>query len=111
MKNRLGSTEVVGLALLVLVVVAVTACGFLVRGCSDPAGPIGPGPEVTVLDTVTAPARTATKGAKARKAQTDKASKTSKKRKGSGAAKKKAAKKRLTPARQDPFADTVPLYR
>lgn len=101
MKNPLGKTELLGLILLAAIIVAITGCGFLLKGCQGSVQEHPAEVEIIVLDTVAAPASTST----AVKKTSDQKEKQKKSRRKKSAAKK--SKSIPAPAR-DPFRDTIP---
>lgn len=104
MKHPLTKTELTGLILLGVLVVAITGIAFLAKDCGGSDGASiqeqGPRAVISVADTTAMPAKTETVPAKPRKAKQA----------------KKNAKKRAAPAvkakaeKKDPFSDTIPRY-
>lgn len=101
MKNRFTKTELTGLILLAVLIVAVTGCALLVKSCDATGGSSTAPPfEIQVVDTVETPAPT-------HSARKTGEKKKSKKRKKASAAKKSSRGSQAQ--RTDPFADTIPL--
>ena len=99
MKNPLGKTELLGLILLAALIVAITGCAFLLKGCQGSVQDDPAEVEIIVLDTVAAPASTSEK-----KTSDQKENQKKSRRKKSAAKKSKSIP---APAR-DPFSDTIP---
>lgn len=102
MKNALSKTELTGLFLLAILVVAITGGAFLLKGCNEAKlPPPDPNLKVESVDT-SAPEVKEEEGKKKRE----------KKKKKKGRQSKSSASRsgRETRPARDPFSDTVPRY-
>lgn len=105
MKSPLNRTELTGLFLLAAIVVGITACAVLMRGCGSSGNP-EPKFEVIALDTVPVPVNTESAAGKS----PEKAEKATKKKSSKSAKSRKKKSSVSSPAfrRSDPFSDTIP---
>ena len=102
MKNPLSKTELTGLLLLAIIVVAITGAAFFIRG-NGPADSAGPAAEAVAESPGASDSLQTNKKEKssARKDSSHKKNKSRKKRPSSSAGKAPAR-------RSDPFSDTIP---
>lgn len=103
MGKRFSRTELTGLILLALVIVAITLVAFFMRACSE--NPTAPKPQplnIEVIDSVAHSERNEASAGSKKKAK----GRGGKKKTGKG----KAGKAKETPApRRNPFGDTIPV--
>ena len=111
MKKSLNRTELTGLALLVILIIGITAAAVLLKDCKgEPQGVDDV--KVVVVDTVMNETKTTGPQHKKKTQSTRKKSSAGKKEKSrkkkSSSAREKSEK--VVVQRADPFSDTIPLY-
>lgn len=97
-----GRTELTGLILLAILVVAITACGLLMKQCRQ--APAEPEVKIEVIEE-TANAPDEAYKEKKRKEAKERGEKKDRKK-----TKSKRTEKKVPVERKDPFGDTIPVY-